>query len=260
MSKRIRKQVLIALIGILVSGALSTTIESNAETITKSPTEQSIAVSKERSAVKKGKVTTNSLNVRSGASTNKSVIGSLKKGSTVEIVSTSSNGWHKIRFKNDYGYVSGKYISISSNTNTNTNTNSTSSIKVTHTGKVNTSSLNVRSKSNTSSSKLGTLSKGSKVDIVEKASNGWYKIKFKNGYGYVSGSYISNVKSVNTSNNNQSSSSNTEVKDDTITGLVTKHTQTAGKSLTDDIEVNNTYGRKVQLQMYNNSKKSWETK
>ena len=79
MNKRIKKQVLIALTGILVSGVLSTNIESNAETITKSPTEQSIAVSKERSAVKKGKVTTSSLNVRSGPSTKKSAIGSIKK-------------------------------------------------------------------------------------------------------------------------------------------------------------------------------------
>ena len=432
MNKRIKKQVLIALTGILVSGVLSTNIESNAETINGNLMEQSIVVSKEKSTVKKGKVTTSSLNVRSGPSTNKSAIGSIKKGSTIEIISTSSNGWHKIKFKNGYGYVSGKYISISSNSNTNTNTNSTSSIKVTHTGKVNTSSLNVRSKANTSSSKLGSLKKGSNVEIVEKASNGWYKIKFKKGYGYVSGSYISNVKSVNTStgssnsnsnnntssikvthtgtvntsslnvrsksnasssklgtlskgskveivektsngwykikfkkgygyvsgsyisnvksvntstgssnsnsnnntssikvthtgtvntsslnvrsksnasssklgtlskgskveivekvsngwykikfkkgygyvsgsyisnvksvsnsNNNGSSSSNTEVKDETVTGLVTKHTQTAGKSLTDTIEVNNAYGRELKLQMYNSSKKSWETK
>ena len=48
------------------------------------------------------------------------------------------------------------------------------------------------------------------------------KLKFKKGYGYVSGSYISNVKSVSNSNNNGSSSSNTEVKDETVTGLVTK--------------------------------------
>ena len=41
---------------------------------------------------------------------------------------------------------------------------------------------------------------------------------------------------------------------------MTKHTQTAGKSLTDTIEVNNAYGRELKLQMYNSSKKSWETK
>ena len=41
---------------------------------------------------------------------------------------------------------------------------------------------------------------------------------------------------------------------------MTKHTKTAGKSLTDTIEVNNAYGRELKLQMYNSSKKSWETK
>ncbi|MDO7205330.1 SH3 domain-containing protein [Paraclostridium bifermentans] len=37
--------------------------------------------------------------------------------------------------------------------------------------------------------KIGTLSNGAKVEIVE-SKNGWYKIKYNGGYGYVSGDYI----------------------------------------------------------------------
>ena len=63
------------------------------------------------------------------------------------------------------------------------------------TGTVNTASgsLNVRSGPSTGYSIIGKLSKGTKVTIVATASNGWYKIKYGSGYGYVSNSYISNV-------------------------------------------------------------------
>ena len=42
----------------------------------------------------------------------------------------------------------------------------------------------------TSYTKITTLKKGTSVTIIAKSSNGWYKIKYKNGYGYVSSQYI----------------------------------------------------------------------
>ena len=59
---------------------------------------------------KKGTVTANSLNVRSGASTSYKKIGSLKKGAKVTIYQTK-NGWYKIKYNGKYGWVSKKYVS-----------------------------------------------------------------------------------------------------------------------------------------------------
>lgn len=53
----------------------------------------------------------------------------------------------------------------------------------------NTESLNVRAGYGTSYSVIGALSQGSVVEIYE-TKNGWHKIKFNGGYGYVSASYI----------------------------------------------------------------------
>ncbi len=50
-----------------------------------------------------------SLNVRSGPSVNKSVIGSLPYGSVVEIVGTESN-WYKIKFNGKIGYVRNDFV------------------------------------------------------------------------------------------------------------------------------------------------------
>ncbi len=66
----------------------------------------------------------------------------------------------------------------------------------TKTGTVTATTLNVRSKPNTSGSILGTLSNGTSVTIVDTASNGWYKIKYKNGYGYVSNKYVSLTENI----------------------------------------------------------------
>ncbi len=61
---------------------------------------------------KTGKVTTGVLNVRSGAGTSYSKIGTLKKGAMVTILQTS-NGWHKIELSGSKtGWVSADYIKI----------------------------------------------------------------------------------------------------------------------------------------------------
>ncbi|CEN91715.1 S-layer protein [[Clostridium] sordellii] len=68
--------------------------------------------------IKTGVVTTDGLNVRSGVGTSYPVIGTLSNGNKVDIVETI-DGWHKIKYKGSYGYVSGKYIQIDSKTTFN---------------------------------------------------------------------------------------------------------------------------------------------
>lgn len=47
-------------------------------------------------SARKGKVTSSFLNVRSGPSTSNPKVGELKQGAIVNILETSSNGWHRI--------------------------------------------------------------------------------------------------------------------------------------------------------------------
>lgn len=70
--------------------------------------------------------------------------------------------------------------------------------KVNQTGYVNTpdSTLNVRKTADATSTKLGALKDNAKVEIVAKCSNGWLKIKYNDGYGYVNSKYIDNIKNV----------------------------------------------------------------
>ena len=147
-----------------------------------------------------GTVNADALNVRSGASTSNKIIGSLGKNAKVQIISTS-NGWHKIKYNNTVGFVSAEYITISSNNNNSNNNsgnnnsstgnnNSSNNDAVISTGIVKADALNVRSSASTSSKIVGTLYKNSKVEILS-TSNGWHKIKFNSGTGFVSAEFIS---------------------------------------------------------------------
>ncbi|MDU4936437.1 MAG: SH3 domain-containing protein, partial [Peptostreptococcaceae bacterium] len=67
----------------------------------------SISGSSTNTESKKGTVTTDTLNVRSGAGTSYSIISKVYKGDTVNIVG-SSNGWYKIELSSGKtGWVSG---------------------------------------------------------------------------------------------------------------------------------------------------------
>ena len=142
-------------------------------------------VSKTASTITKY-VTASSLNVRSGPSTSSSILGSLSKGTSVQVIS-ESNGWAKIKYNGSTGYVSNKYLSSNSPTTESTTTKY-----------VTASSLNVRSGPSTSSSILGSLSKGTSVQVISE-SNGWAKIKYNGSTGYVSSKYLSTSTNSSTS-------------------------------------------------------------
>ena len=128
-----------------------------------------------------GIVTASALNVRSGPSTSYTVTTKLYKGNKVTILETS-NGWMKIKTSNGtIGWVSSSYIEVSNTSTTQTSYKAT----------VNTDSLNMRKGAGTSYSIITKLSRGTVVDVLESASNGWKKIKTSGGTtGWVSGSYL----------------------------------------------------------------------
>ena len=164
-----------------------------------------------------GKVNiTTALNVRQAATSNSRIVGSLKGGEKVNIIS-ESNGFYKIEFNNSYGYVYSKYISKdgkSENVQAVKQEEVKKEAKVTpkaapvvlsarslnKTGIVNvSSSLNVRSGASTSSKVIGSLSGNSKVTIVGEE-GAFYKIEYKGSHGYVAKEYIKDITGSNNSN------------------------------------------------------------
>ena len=188
-------------------------VETPSSTVSNSSNASTITTSQ-------GKVTANSLNVRAGAGTNYSKLGSLKKNATVEIVDISG-GWYKIKYGSGYGYVSSSHITkTSTNTNTSTNTSNSnnssnnSAVSVSQ-GKVTANELNVRAGAGTQYSILGKLKKNETVEIMS-TSGSWDKIKYGSSYGYVSSSYVTKTNNNdNTNNSNVNSNNNTNTNANT---------------------------------------------
>ncbi|EOU1682096.1 SH3 domain-containing protein [Clostridium perfringens] len=172
-----------------------------------------------------GKVNiTTALNVRQAATSNSRIVGSLKGGEKVNIIS-ESNGFYKIEFNNSYGYVYSKYISKDGKSE-NVQAVKQEEVKkeakvapkaapvvlaarsLNKTGIVNvSSSLNVRSGASTSSKVIGSLSGNSKVTIVGEE-GAFYKIEYKGSHGYVAKEYIKDI--TGSSNNNQGTTTTPE--------------------------------------------------
>ena len=136
-------------------------------------------------------VTTANLNMRTSASTSASVITTIPKGTSVEVVDKSNSDWYKVNYNGQTGYVSSKYITLGNNNSSdNNNTTTTPPATATENG-VTTANLNMRTSASTSASIITTIAKGSTVEIVDKSNPNWYKVKYNGQTGYVSREYVS---------------------------------------------------------------------
>ena len=119
-----------------------------------------------------------SVNFRSAPNTSSTSYGELKNGTKVNVVGVSS-GWYKVTYNGKTGYIHPDYITLASSSagtaiapsNTVTSTTGTAgTVKC-------SSSVNLRSEANTSSSILAELKNGTAVTVVSTA-NGWCKVTY----------------------------------------------------------------------------------
>ncbi|PGB42963.1 mannosyl-glycoprotein endo-beta-N-acetylglucosamidase [Bacillus toyonensis] len=127
-----------------------------------------------------GTINATSLRVRSAANTSSSVLGNLKNGEKVTVLG-KANGWAKISYQGKEGYVSLEFITIGKDSIDPTNPGQVTEERAV----VNASLLNVRKGPSTGAAAVGHLKNGETVTIIGKE-NGWAKIRFNGGEGYVS--------------------------------------------------------------------------
>lgn len=162
-----------------------------------------------------GWVNVSALNVRSGAGTGSSIIGSLSTGDKVS--GTLQNGWLKINYNGQVAYVSANCLSntevkkpvVEKKQENNTPAKQENTVQSqAYTGWVNTAALNVRSGASTSYSIIGSYTMGDKVS--GQLANGWLKVNYNGRSGYISANLLSSkevakpqqVVENNKSNNN----------------------------------------------------------
>ena len=133
-------------------------------------------------------VTADSLRMRSEASTSSSTLVQAPKGTQVAVEEDAGNGWYKVSYNGQTGFMSGEWLTVSLADGTVVPAAQGTEPEQQR-GLVTASVLNVRSGPATTYDKVATLKAGSVVDIVSDPGNGWYEVDG----GYVSSEYVTLV-------------------------------------------------------------------
>ena len=134
----------------------------------------------------KAVVNANGLNIRSEGSTDGKVQGSYNKGDIITILETkngwgrTNKGWIKLEYVNTNSNIIGGTTSADqeddSTTTTNPEITNNGSTTVIMKGVVKVTDLNIRSEGSTDGTRLGNLTYGARVEIMEKSGN-WGRTK-----------------------------------------------------------------------------------
>lgn len=124
------------------------------------------------------------LNVRKGPSTSYGKIGLLSYNAVVSY-SGEQNGWLKISYAGQTGYISKQYTTPASGS-----TGGSTGDTVIKTATVTCDVLNVRNGAGTGYSKIGTVSRGASLSVYKEQGD-WLQVKYGSGKGWVCKSYTS---------------------------------------------------------------------
>ena len=123
--------------------------------------------------------TTGNLRLRQSASTSGSILATVPEGTEVSVLEAAQNGWYKVEWNGQQGYMSADYLTVRVNpTELGTGTPNTGS-----------DYLNMRSGPGTGYSKVGSIPPTATLTITAEE-NGWYKTSYNGVTGYVSSAYV----------------------------------------------------------------------
>jgi N-acetylmuramoyl-L-alanine amidase len=131
------------------------------------------------------------LNIRSGPDTSYSIIGKLESGEKVKIIEINQ-GWYKISFENDHGWVAGDYVDEAGPSLSTTTSTQPSETQTKKTVQVSATILNVRSSFSLEADVIDQLTQNDLVEVIQK--NGeWYEISYQGEKGWVASWLVEEV-------------------------------------------------------------------
>lgn len=122
---------------------------------------------------------TTTVNVRASDSEKAQKIGKVSGGTEVQIVEQQVNGWTHILYDGTDGYIKSQYLRVAEAADTSQVIGQVTA----------TTNINVRLAPSQDSAKLGILTSGDTVDLLEKV-DGWCKIIYSGQIGYVKEDYV----------------------------------------------------------------------
>ncbi|MCD8327036.1 MAG: SH3 domain-containing protein [Lachnospiraceae bacterium] len=124
--------------------------------------------------------TTETINVRSSDSTAADKLGTIQKGTTLDVIEIRVNGWAKIEYQGQEAYVKTDYLTIISSADDEP----TNGYVVANT------TVNVRASASADADKLGQVTEGEALEWIEDVTGGFSKVKYNGSIGYVATEYV----------------------------------------------------------------------
>ena len=121
--------------------------------------------------------TTGPVNFRSGPSQNTSVLRTLPRGTSVEVLDNRSDGWSRVRHDGTDGYVSSEFLTdgeVSGTITLRTN-----------------GDVNFRAEPNTSSTRIALLAPRTQVEVIAQNANGWSRVRHNGREGFIRSDLLS---------------------------------------------------------------------
>lgn len=143
-------------------------------------------------------VTTDTVNVRSSDSENADKLGKLDVGTQVTRYEARENGWSRIDYNGQEGYVKSEYLSVVSaeqpaeeNTEDQQETVADDTSSEQSQGTVTIKeTANVRKSAGEGAEKIGVAYQGEHYELLMKQADGWSKIKFGDQIGFVKNDFL----------------------------------------------------------------------
>lgn len=131
-----------------------------------------------------GTVTGSNVNIRSGPSTDDTILSSRNTGDTLEVTGVSG-AWYKVDLDGSAAYIRSDYLSLGSGSGTS----SAASDSTGRTGVINGTYVRLRSGPSTSHAILGTYQPGTTMTVTGEDGD-WYKVSYDGQDGYVYKTYL----------------------------------------------------------------------
>lgn len=168
-----------------VGESIAGLVAENTEETGEEPTEDPVTVTEpeetgedpveEETAQTETVQTIEKVNIRGSASAEATKLGSAAKGERFVRYEELPNGWSRVDYNGQEAYIKTEYlVVVESATGTATAL----------------SSVNVRSQASENGSRLGVLSEGANVDVIEQQADGWTRVVYQGSVGYVKSEYL----------------------------------------------------------------------
>ena len=128
---------------------------------------------------------TDVVNIRSSASQSADKKGKAQAGDIFDVIKIWENGWTEVEYEGGSGFIKSEYVSIIEEAQEP----EADSGDVIGTVTANTT-VNIRSSASQTSEKVGVVYEGEKLDLLEKRSDGWSKIRYDGKTAYVKSEFV----------------------------------------------------------------------